>query len=250
MVLQHVEWENAGILGTYLVDNNCRTDVVRLDKKDVIPFDRLEEHAYHAVVALGSPATAYSPETNARHHEEIEFFRLIKRLGLPSFNICYSMQMFCVANGGVVGPNPAGKEVGFFDVRLTVQGERDPIVGGVGDFRTLQWHGDIVLKLPSGGVHLAKSKKTEYQLAVVDGRHYLFQGDGQAATASMVESWFKNDGTWALQGSGARKKLVIEEAKRRHVYFRNVYREIFDNFLRSAAGKGSGAREAGIRPEN
>ncbi len=218
------------------MDKNARSDVVRLDKNDAIPLGRLEERAYHAVVALGSPATAYLPKTNSHHDEEIEFFRLVRKLRLPSFNICYSMQMFCVANGGVVGPNPSGKEVGFFDVRLTAGGERDPIIGSVGDFRTLQWHGDSVLKLPSGASHLAQSQKTKYQVAVVDGLHYLFQGDGQAATASMVEGWFRKDGVWALQGSGARKKLVIQEVKQRRVYFRSVYRQIFENFLRHATG--------------
>ena len=242
MILQHVEWEHAGIVGSYLKDKDARSDVVRLYKNDAIPLERLEERAYTAVVALGSPATAYSPETNSHHDEEIEFFRLIRRLRLPSFNICYSMQMFCVANGGVVGPNPGGKEVGFFDVRLTAEGEGDPIIGSVGDFRTLQWHGDSVLKLPSGASHLARSRKTKYQVAVVDGMHYLFQGDGQAATTSMVERWFRKDGAWALQGSGVRKKLVIQEAKQRRAYFRSVYRRIFENFLWSATGDASQSR--------
>lgn len=242
LILQHVEWEHAGIVGSYLKDKNARSDVVRLYKNDAIPLDSLEERAYTAVVALGSPATAYSPETNSHHDEEIEFFRLIRRLHLPSFNICYSMQMFCVANGGVVGPNPGGKEVGFFDVRLTAEGERDPIIGSFGDFRTLQWHGDSVLKLPSGASHLARSQKTKYQIAVVDGLHYLFQGDGQAATTGMVERWFRRDGAWALQGSGVRKKLVIQEVKQRRAYFRSVYRRIFENFLRNASGNASQSR--------
>ncbi|MCS4540606.1 MAG: type 1 glutamine amidotransferase [Thaumarchaeota archaeon] len=234
-----MEWEHAGIVGSYLKDKNARSDVVRLYKNDAIPLDSLEERAYTAVVALGSPATAYSPETNRHHDEEIEFFRLIRRLHLPSFNTCYSMQMFCVANGGVVGPNPAGKEVGFFDVRLTAEGERDPIIGSVGDFRTLQWHGDSVLKLPSGASHLARSQKTKHQVAVVDGLHYLFQGDGQAATTSMVKRWFRKDGVWALQGSGARKKLVIQEVRQRRTYFSSVYRRIFEDFLRNTTGNAS-----------
>ncbi len=242
LVLQHVEWEGAGIIGSNLRAAKARLNVVKLHQNDSIPFEKLEQRVYDVVVALGSPSTAYLPETNPYHELEIQLYRLIRKSKIPSFNVCYSMQMFCISHGGTVTPNPLGKEVGFFDVQLTPDGRRDPLLKSVRNFRTLQWHGDIVSKLPVGAIPLARSEKTTHQIVVVDKMHYLFQGDGQAATPSMLESWFKHDGAWALQGSGARKKLVIQEVKERRAYFRSVYRRIFENFLRNATGNASESR--------
>ncbi len=83
------------------------------------------------MVSLGSPSTAYLPESNPRHEELVQLFKLVRRSKIPSFNICYSMQLFCDVHGGKVIKNPAGKDVGFYEVRLTQDGKSDPIIGPV-----------------------------------------------------------------------------------------------------------------------
>ena len=211
--------------------------VVKLYKNDPIPFDELKGGVYGIIVGLGSSSTAYKPETNPHHDDETKLFRLVRRLGIPSFNICYSMQLFCVANGGRVAPNPRGKEVGFFELHLTADGRKDPVTGQLEDFRMLQWHGDHVTRLPDGTSHLAYSQSTKYQVAVTDCIHYLIQGDGQASRPSMLKSWFKNDGVWAIEGAGANANDILREAYLKKSYHEMSYHRLFENFLIKAAGE-------------
>jgi GMP synthase (glutamine-hydrolysing) len=141
-----------------------------------VPFDELEKGTFSAVVGLGSPSTAYRPKSNPHHDELVRLFKLTRRRKIPSFNICYSMQLFSLVHGGKVVKNPAGKEVGFGEVRPTPEGKLDQVIGPIGPYTTLQWHGDVVEELPTGAVRLASSRKTKNQVAVLDGNTLLVAG--------------------------------------------------------------------------
>jgi GMP synthase-like glutamine amidotransferase len=203
----------------------------KTNESQTIPFDELEGGSYSAVVGLGSASTAYLPKTNPHHEDLVQLFKLTRKREIPSFNVCYSMQLFSIVHGGKVVKNPAGKEVGFCEVRPTTEGRTDPVIGPVGTYTTLQWHGDIVEALPPGAIRLASSSLTKNQVAVLDGIHYLVQADGQAATPSIVRSWLKHDAKWAAQGTGLRAVELVREAVEHEVYFRNTFLRIFGNFL-------------------
>lgn len=236
LVIQNAEWEGPGLIDLY-----ARAAGVGLVKVELfrnahnsapkIPFRELEREAFSAVVGLGSPATSYRPESNPHHRELVRLFKLTRRRKIPSFNICYSMQLFSLAHGGRVVKNPAGKEVGFMEVRPTPEGRLDKVIGPVGPYTTLQWHGDIVEELPKGAVCLAYSKKTKNQVAVLDGIHYMVQADGQAAIPSMVRSWLKHDTRWAMEGTGIRKAELVGQAVEHEAYFRDTFLRIFGNFI-------------------
>jgi GMP synthase-like glutamine amidotransferase len=251
LVIQNAEWEGPGLIGSYaraagvgitkaqlFFKRGTRNDGKK-DKAETgpvvvavgIPFDELEKDAYSAVVGLGSPSTVYLPETNPHHKEVAELFRLVRKRRIPSFNVCYSMQLFSLVHGGKVVENPAGKEVGFHQVRPTIEGESDPVVGPVGPHTTLQWHGDIVQKLPPGALLLASSAKTANQIAVLDGIHYMLQGDGQAATPSIIRSWLKHDEEWAIGDTGIRPQELVRQSIAHQAYLRNTFMRVFANFL-------------------
>jgi GMP synthase-like glutamine amidotransferase len=235
LLVQNAEWEGPGLIDLYARAAGVSLATTELfrgsNPAPTIPFEELENGSFSAVVGLGSPSTAYLPESNPHHHELIRLFKLVRKMGIPSFTICYSMQLFSLAHGGRVIRNPAGKEVGFVEVRQTPDGEADPVIGPIGPYTTLQWHGDIVEELPRGAVCLASSKKTKNQVAVLDGIHYLVQADGQAAIPSMVRSWLRHDSKWATEGTGVRKGELISEAVEREAYFRSTFLRIFGNFL-------------------
>ncbi len=235
LVIQNAEWEGPGLIELHARAAGVRLVTAKLFHKSgdaqTIPLDQLVKGAYSAVVGLGSPSTAYLPESNPHHGDLVELFKLTRRRKIPSFNICYSMQLFSLVHGGKVVKNPAGKEVGFGEVRPTPEGKSDPVIGPIGPYTTLQWHGDIVEELPPGAVQLASSKRTKNQVAVLDGIHYLVQADGQAATPAMVRSWMRHDARWATQGTGLRATELIREAVEHEAYFRNTFLRIFGNFL-------------------
>jgi GMP synthase-like glutamine amidotransferase len=49
----------------------------------------------------------------------VQLFRLVRIRRTPSFEVCYSMQLFSLVHGGKVVRNPLGKEVGFNEIQLT-----------------------------------------------------------------------------------------------------------------------------------
>jgi GMP synthase (glutamine-hydrolysing) len=240
LVIQNAEWESPGLIGTQARAAGVDLVVTELYGKArgprAVPFEELEAGAYSAMVSLGSPSTAYRPETNAHHEELVQLFKLVRKRRIPSFNVCYSMQLFSMVHGGRVVKNPAGKEVGFLEVRPTEEGKSDPVIGPVGPHTTLEWHGDIVERLPQDAIHLAYSKKTTNQTAVLDGIHYLLQSDGQAATPPMVRTWLKRDGEWASEGTGVDARSLVREAVEHEAYFRNTFLRIFGNFLALTLG--------------
>jgi GMP synthase (glutamine-hydrolysing) len=234
LAVQNAEWEGPGLVEAHLRAAGVRLstlELFRTSASGAIPFDKLEKGEYSAVVGLGSPSTAYLPETNPHHKELVRLFKLTRRRKIPSFTICYSMQLFALVHGGKVVKNPAGKEVGFREVRPTAEGKEDPVIGAVGPYTTLQWHGDIVDELPKGAVRLASSRITKNQVAVLDKIHYMVQADGQAATPAMVKSWLRHDAAWATRGTGIKKVELIREAVDHEAYFRNTFLRIFGNFL-------------------
>jgi len=235
LVVQNAEWEGPGLIAMHARAVGEDLVTIKLfgkaSRAQQVPFDVLEKGEYSAVVSLGSPSTAYLPKTNPRHTELVELFRLIRKRKIPSFNICYSMHLFCIAHRGKVVKSPAGKEVGFSMIGLTPEGESDRVFGPIGPHTALQWHGDVVEELPQGAILLASSEKTRNQVAVLDGIHYLVQSDAQAATPSMVRSWMRHDGDWATGGTGVRAVDLVREAVEHEVYFRNTFFRIFGNFL-------------------
>ncbi len=234
LVVQNAEWEGPGLVEVHTRAAGVGLSTVELflaPSSGAIPFEKLEKGEYSAVVALGSPSTAYLPESNPHHKELVRLFKMTRRRKIPSFNICYSMQLFALVHGGKVVKNPAGKEVGFREVRPTPGGREDPVIGNIGPYTTLQWHGDVVEELPEGAVRLASSRMTKNQVAVLDGIHYMVQADGQAAIPAMVRSWLRHDAKWATQGTGIKKVELIREAVDHEAYFRNTFLRIFGNYL-------------------
>jgi GMP synthase (glutamine-hydrolysing) len=210
LIVQHVAWEDPGIVGETLRSAGAKVKVIKLHRGQQVPIAEAERGEFDCIFGLGSPSTAYEPKSNTNHYDEVALMKAVKRRRIPSFNICYSMQLFSVANGGEVAKNPKGREVGFCDLTRTKEGREDPVARHCG--KMLQWHGDMVEKLPQGAVLLASSAMTENQLAVVDGIHYLVQGDGQAARPAMLKRWFKEDGNWARGGLSEPEEDVMAEA--------------------------------------
>jgi GMP synthase-like glutamine amidotransferase len=78
------------------------------------------------------------------------------REGVPYWGVCLGAQLLARALGAPVHRD-AATEVGVAEVRLTTDGELDPVLGVLPrEFRTLQWHSDT-FEIPSGGRRLASS---------------------------------------------------------------------------------------------
>ena len=101
----------------------------------------------------------------------IEYMGELAERGFPTFASCFGFQALCVAYGGEVVSDKSRAEVGTFELTVTADGESDPLFGPLKpNFNAQLGHKDHVTRLPDGVVHLASSKRSEFQALRIEGK--------------------------------------------------------------------------------
>jgi GMP synthase (glutamine-hydrolysing) len=91
--------------------------------------------------------------------------------GTPVLGICYGHQLLAHALGGVVGPNPHGREIGTVTGTMLPASADDPLLGGLGPrFEIQATHLESVLSLPARATTLATSARDDHFAFRVDAR--------------------------------------------------------------------------------
>jgi GMP synthase (glutamine-hydrolysing) len=117
---------------------------------------RPEVDRYHGLIVLGGPMNCDETARYPHLEVETETIRTAIGRGLPVLGICLGAQLIARALGARVSRNPQ-KEIGWYDVLPTADGERDPLFAHFnGSEKIFQWHGDT-FEIPHGAVHLATS---------------------------------------------------------------------------------------------
>ncbi len=89
----------------------------------------------------------------------------------PTFASCWGFQAMARAMGGVVVHDPACAELGTNPLRLTPEGQADPVFAPLGEvFYGQMGHEDYVRQLPPGATPLASTDKVPNQAYRFDGR--------------------------------------------------------------------------------
>jgi GMP synthase (glutamine-hydrolysing) len=159
IVLQHIESEGPGSLGTYLESIGVKIDVVRLYQGDALPPDL---GGFDAVVSMGGPMNVYEEDRYPFLRDETVFLNKVVDAGLPVLGICLGAQMIAKAQGALVTKSPK-EEVGWGRIDLTDQGSEDTLFQGLpASLEVLQWHGDM-FHIPEGGALLASSEDCPHQ---------------------------------------------------------------------------------------
>jgi GMP synthase (glutamine-hydrolysing) len=110
------------------------------------------------VVLLGGSGDYSVAEGGPWFEPALEAMRDLDAVAKPTFASCWGFQAMARALGGEVVTDPLRAEVGSLVVKLTPEGERDPVLGPLGSpFRAQMGHQDIVERLPPGAELLAST---------------------------------------------------------------------------------------------
>ncbi|HMO10185.1 MAG TPA: gamma-glutamyl-gamma-aminobutyrate hydrolase family protein [Actinotalea sp.] len=157
LVLQHVPWETAGLIGEVLAE--ARVPVETRSMLDDAGADLPAPGTLAALVVMGGPMGALD---DAAHPGLAAERRLLARCveeGVPVLGVCLGMQLLAVALGAQLHAGH-GTEIGFGPVDVVAP---DPVLAPLGPHPSvLHWHGDAV-DLPPGADLLARSAVTPVQ---------------------------------------------------------------------------------------
>jgi GMP synthase (glutamine-hydrolysing) len=127
-------------------------EVVDPRKGDPLP----EPTQFIGVVVTGSSALVSNRE--AWSERTASWIGGVLADDVPFLGICYDHQLLAHGQGGAVGLNPRGREIGTIEVTLTKEGKSDALFGKLPSPLTVQaTHVESVLTLPPGARRLASN---------------------------------------------------------------------------------------------
>ena len=152
-----------------LAELDC--DIVRPADGDARFADGVGLADYDGVAITGSALNVY--DGGAHIERQIGLMRAVFTSGVPCFGSCWGMQIAVTALGGLVRPNPLGREFGIARrIALTEAGRAHPMYRDKPTvFEAVTVHKDDIGQLPDGALVLAAS---DMGVQAVELRH----GDG------------------------------------------------------------------------
>lgn len=167
------------------------------------------------LVVMGGPMGVYETDRYPFLKRELVYIRNVIDAKKPVLGICLGAQLIAHALGARVYPNRK-KEIGWYRVRLTPEGKKDPLMkGSPSSPWVFQWHGDT-FDLPRGARRLASSplcKNQAFRFGTnVYGLQYHLEVD-----KAMVLEWLEQPGAekeLSLLGPRTRSKMKADLPRR------------------------------------
>ena len=221
VIIKHVENEGPGLIESFFQADGWDLQTVELAKGEGLP-ETFKDAA--AVIMLGGPMNVYEEEAYPFLKDEDSFIRRVLIEEIPFLGICLGAQLLSKACGGRVEKSPV-KEVGWFTVELTKDGQKELFFRGLPkSFKVFQWHEDA-FEVPAGGLLLTQGKGCRNQAFKIGTNAYGLQFHIEV-TEEMVESWMK-DGAGRID-----TRKILGDTKKLKEAFELQAQEVFANFKR------------------
>ena len=183
LIVKHIDIEGPGTLGDFLKSQGEPFRIVELGAGEPLPAD---PKAFKAVVVLGGPMNVDEENIYPFLKPENEFIQKVLKAGIPFLGICLGSQLLAKAAGAKVIKSPV-KEIGWYQIRLTDQGKKDPLFNGFReDDPIYHWHGDM-FQIPSNGQLLASAQGCPHQALKVGKNAYGLQFHVEVTDKSIKE---------------------------------------------------------------
>jgi GMP synthase-like glutamine amidotransferase len=184
LVFQHDALEGLGIFTEVLEKHDLTFRYVSLSGQD----DALGgwEDA-RALVFLGGPMAVYEEDRYPFLKWEKSLIRSGIKRGIPMLGVCLGAQLIAAAAGAEVYHGNF-KEVGWYPISMTVEGQVDSLLGYLPESLTVfQWHEDG-FDLPQGAQRLASSVYYGNQAFRIGKRIYGLQFHLEV-TPAIIDRW-------------------------------------------------------------
>lgn len=186
LAILHQADAGPGVFEQVVQSRGARLDRWRPDREQHPPRDPV---GYDAVMTFGGEM---NPTQDAKHpwieREKAVLSSSLDR-GVPVLGVCLGAQMLAAAAGAEIR-RATSPEIGWYEVQLTEQGHRDPLLGPAPPrFMAAQWHSYEAL-LPPGAVALAHSA-TCLQAFRLPGAGWGIQFHAEV-TLSGYEAWIED----------------------------------------------------------
>ncbi len=186
LVFQHVPYEPLGTLDPLLKAAGFRIRYVNFGRD---PTHRPSLEGYSALIILGGPMNADDVINYPNLAAEVGLIQDALERDIAILGICLGAQLLAKALGGTVRKG-IGLEIGWHDVHLTDQGQRDPVLSTFGPQREVfQWHEDTI-ELPLNVEHLASSSACPAQAFRYGAHSYGFQFHLEA-NEPLIQRWLR-----------------------------------------------------------
>jgi GMP synthase-like glutamine amidotransferase len=148
-------------LGDWLRAAGAELEIVEPFRGEPLPADLA---GYDGLVVMGGFMSADDDVAAPWLPELRRLMSVAVATEVPTLGICLGGQLLALANGGQVGPNPDGPEIGAQLIAKRANAATDPLFGTMPITPdVIQWHYDAVTRLPVGAVLLANSPGCEVQ---------------------------------------------------------------------------------------
>lgn len=214
LVFQHVAHEILGTLDPLLRNAGFRIRYVNFER---YPGAAPALDGYDGLIVLGGPMNVDQTDTYPNLVTETGLIRDAVERGMPVLGICLGSQLIAKALGAHVLKNKT-KEIGWYDVTPTKEGESDPLLSTFnGTEKIFQWHGDT-FTIPDGAVRLASSALCKNQAFRYGEKVYGFQFHLEV-DEPMIERWLGiPDNQKEIENTGGKiDPEVIRKLTPRHI---------------------------------
>lgn len=226
LFIKHIDIEGPGTFGEYLTSRGIAYKILDLAKGKRLPA---EPDVFDAIIVLGGPMNVYEEEKYPFLKEENLFIQKVIEKKIPYLGICLGSQLLAKAAGAAVS-KASQKEVGFFPVELSTQGQKDPLFQGIDKtFQAYQWHEDT-FAMPKVATYLASSPICTNQAFRVGACAYGLQFHVEI-TDDSIKAWsdayINKEPDFLLQ-----KKNMLDDYTLLKKPFDKMARRLYDNFLK------------------
>jgi GMP synthase-like glutamine amidotransferase len=181
-VLQHVPFETPACILDWARPHGIPVMTTRLFENQSYP----NQMDFDALIIMGGPMGVHDEGEFTWLHNEKRFIEKAIISEKKILGICLGAQLLAHVLGAKVYRNME-KEIGWFPVKLTVEGQQHPFLRDLpASFNAFHWHGDT-FEIPEHGVRIAENRACSNQGFVIGDRIIGLQFHLESTAGSVRE---------------------------------------------------------------